>query len=260
MPGIGLVADVDAMVEASVTTTIDGNPVTVTDTQSYWLDPSAAYGGVSSFSSVNGQSVVVAALEYTVQNGNAGWSIANPDLDTLRFEVRSGDKWQYDSNTRERSEIAGDELYAPTDIITLNYDFMVEPGQSNTADWVVLGQFHADDLTTSPPYAMELKDDRMAIMVRYLDSKKYVSQYVYVDPNDIERGHSYDMTVSARFSNDSSGFLEVWRDDVQIVDYSGPIGYGYDVYWKMGIYRAEAAEALAANYSDFFITDGSLVA
>jgi hypothetical protein len=47
---------------------------------------------------------------------------------------------------------------------------------------------------------------------------------------------------------------------VQIVDYSGPIGYGYDVYWKMGIYRAEATETLAADYSGFFITDGALVA
>jgi hypothetical protein len=76
----------------------------------------------------------------------------------------------------------------------------------------------------------------------------------------IQRGHAYDMTVSARFSNDNSGFLKVWRDDVQIVDYSGPIGYGYDVYWKMGIYRAEATETLAADYSGFFITDGALVA
>ena len=25
----------------------------------------------------------------------------------------------------------------------------------------------------------------MAIMVRYLDGNKYISQYVYIDPNDI---------------------------------------------------------------------------
>ncbi|HET7717489.1 MAG TPA: Ig-like domain-containing protein [Bauldia sp.] len=255
-----LLADADAIVEASVTTIVDENPVTVTDLHSYWLDPAALFGGVSSFASANGQPVILGGLEYTVQNGNTAWSIANPDSDTLDFEVRSGDQWQYDSNTRERSELAGDERYAPTDIVTLNYDFVVEPGEPNSADWVVLGQFHADDLKTSPPYAMELRDERMAFMVRYLDDKQYVSRYVYTDPNNIQRGHSYDITVTARFSNDSNGFLKVWRDDVQIVDYAGPIGYGYDVYWKMGIYRAEATEALAVSYSGFFITDGALVA
>ena len=204
-PGSAILADSNARIEASVTTLVDGADYTATDSQSYWLNPSDIFGGVTAFSSTNGQKVMVGGLQYTVQNGNAGWSIANPDSDTLRFEVHSGDQWKNDANNRERSEIAGGELYTPDDIITMNYDFTVEPGTINTAPWAVLGQFHANDLTTSPPFAVEMKGERMAIMVRYLDGN---NKYGLLDV--------------------SNGFEDIreWRGD-QVDD--GDVGFGVSI-------------------------------
>ncbi len=220
--------------------------------------PTSEVAGVTSFTPVSGKSFSVGGLTYWVQNGNHDWSLTNPDSQTLRFEVRSGDQWQYDPDWKERSEIASDAVYAPGQAVSVSYSVMIEPGHANTADWLVLGQFHADDGVTSPPMAMELVGDKMAIVLRYqLPGGAYQTQYVFQDTNDIVRGHYYDMKISANFENDNNGFLDVWRDGTQIVDYNGPIGYGYDVYWKMGVYRAESKETIAVNYKDFFFDDGT---
>ncbi len=194
-----------------------------------------------------------------MQNGNYNWSLSNPDPQTLRFEVRSGDQWQYDPDYKERSEVSGDDLYHPGTTLTTSYSVMVEPGKANTADWIVLGQFHADDNVSSPPLATELIGEKMAIVVRYhLPGESAVHAfYVYQDPNNIERGHYYQMQIAVKFENDGGGFVDVYRDGKQIVDYNGPIGYGNDVYWKEGVYRAESNETMAVSFRDLSITKDS---
>ena len=201
------------------------------------------------------------ATTYTAQNGDRPWSIATPAADTIRFEVRSGDQWFQDPGHRERSEIRGETVYADGNTINVNYNFMIEAGAANTADWAVLGQFHADDNYTSPPFAVELIGERMAIVIRYrlpgddADTKLEL----YVDSKDIERGHYYDIEIAVNFDLDGKGFLDVSRDGEQIVDYDGPIGYGYGVYWKHGIYREEFGRDSRRPYKDFSLaSDGGV--
>ena len=62
------------------------------------------------------------------------------------------------------------------------------------------------------------------------------------------------MIVRATFAGDASGHLEVWRDGERIVDYTGPIGYGEGVYWKLGLYRHSAPETIAMNVRNLFVT------
>ena len=77
----------------------------------------------------------------------------------------------------------------------------------------------------------------------------------YVDPNPLIRDHTYSMKIDTNFANDSSGYLYVWRDGVQIVNYHGPIGYGDATYWKEGIYSAvDGNQTIAVDYSNLKIT------
>lgn len=203
---------------------------------------------ISSFSDNNGAKFNIGAVTYRVQNADESWSLDLVDDATLRFTVRPEDTWQYDSSTRERSEIASTKIFAPGEDVSFSYQFMVEEGESNTADWLLLGQMHANDLTTSPPFAVEMKGEKMAIMVRYkTESGDIVSRYVYKDSQDIERGHYYSMKVEADFSM-SGGYLRVWRDGEKIVDYQGPLGYDNGVYWKEGVYRSESNETISVNF------------
>ena len=199
------------------------------------------------------ESINVDGVDYLAQNGGQSWSIATPDADTVRFEVRPGDRWEDDPATRERSELSGEAIYSEGTTLSVSYSFMIEPGAANSAAWTVIGQFHADDHSTPPPFAVELIDEQMAIVVRYMlpgdDSPDTL--VVYRDDTNLERGRYYDIDITVNFGLTGEGFLKVSRDGTEIVNYDGPIGYGYGVYWKHGIYRAESAEALVVNYKDF---------
>jgi hypothetical protein len=205
-------------------------------------------------------------LTYRVQNAQDSWSLTSLDPTTLRFELRSQDHWAQDDSSSQRSEIAINGLYDPRTPITVSYNFTVEPGQANTASWMVLGQFHNNDTTTSPPFAVMMYGEHMAIVARYQLPGQSNQTYMrlYEDPNPIQRGHSYSMNIDVDFDNSGNGYLHVWRDGVEIVNYQGPIGYGQQVYWKEGIYRADAPQTIAVDYQNLDIaipsSDGILIA
>jgi len=193
---------------------------------------------------------------YSNQNGNLSYSVALND-DTFRFEVHPDDLWKPGSTTSERSEIRGETVYQPGDILDVSYGFMIEPGAANTAtgrggagDWLIVGQFHADDYESQPPFAIEMLGEKMAIIIRYGDPTDSKYRELYVDSQPIERGHYYDMRIEVRFENNGNGFLHIWRDGEEIVNYSGPLGYDNGVYWKYGIYRSETDTKIAVNYRD----------
>ena len=198
-------------------------------------------------------------VDYLIQNAGKSWNIATPDADTVRFEVRPGDRWADDPNTRERSELSGgDTPYASGHALTVSYDFMIETGPANTAEWVVAGQFHANNDSSPPPFAVEFRGEKMTIVIRYElpgeDSPTRV--VIYEDDANVKRGHYYDIDITVNFDITGSGFLDVTRDGKQIVDYDGPIGYGEDVYWKYGIYRESSGETLAVNFRNFTLKSG----
>lgn len=197
---------------------------------------------------------------YGVHNSARSGSLTAPDEATVRFEVSAGDVWPRDPPSRERSEIVG-PLYPQGETLTVTYAFMVEPGAPNTSDWLVMGQFHGADSFRSPPFAVELVGERMAIKVRRLSrSGKVITEHAYLDDRDIERGRYYEIVIRARFAADGSGRLKVWRDGTPIVTYAGAMGYGDGVYWKHGVYRESSAETIAVNIRDLFVSgDGGLI-
>jgi Ca2+-binding RTX toxin-like protein len=229
------------------------------------LEALSAEGGlITEFSPLSSHRIKIDGVEYGVQNGNYAWSIANPDSQTLRFEVRSGDQWRYDDNRKERSEVSSDTIIPAGETIEVSYRFMIEPGEANqatgaigTGNWLTLGQFHSEDGESSSVFAVEMIGEKMAIRAAYkLPGQDYVAWYAFKDSQDIVRGKYYEMDIRVNFANDQTGFLEVWRDGVQIVDYDGPMGYGADVYWKYGIYRHEQDETIAVNYADMWVRSG----
>lgn len=189
---------------------------------------------------------------YAIQSAGQSWSQSSPDPETLRFELHHGDHWSSPSWTdpisSERDEIAGQTVYPAGTQINIAYELMVEPGPTNSASgpgrWLVLSQMHEYNIPNSPPLAIELVDgDHMAVNI---GTRNPI--YLYVDPNPIQRGRYYSMTIEVKFANDGNGFLKVWRDSSKIVDYRGSIGTGAGTYWKQGIYRSSANETFAVSF------------
>jgi large repetitive protein len=224
--------------------------------------------------------ISVDGLPFFVQNaninGNAPWAITQTDPQTFRFELRPSDFWQ--DNGSHRTEIAQAGLNPAGTPINVAYQFMIEPGYTNNK-WTVLGQFHNNDGAASPStgdfpnFAMELTGpggvgtgDYLGIWANFAlpgqSSSTQItgggSNWLYVSPTQITRGQYNSVQIEANFQADSTGFLEVWFNDIQIVDYHGPLGYyGNSVYWKEGIYQdiSDLTRTLAVDYKNLQISN-----
>jgi hypothetical protein len=211
-------------------------------------------GAVAAFSPENGADIDVDGLSYSVQNADRSWSLQNPDPGVLRFELRPGDVWNGDTSVKERTEIAGETIYAAGSEIAIRYVFRVEPGPVNSAEWLLIGQLHATDEFTNPIFAVELIGEQLAVHLRYKRSEdRYEEWLAFVDDEPLVRGQYYTVEARLHLQNDETGNVDVWLDGEQIVDYSGAVGYGYGVYWKQGIYRAASSEDIAVEFRDLTI-------
>ena len=195
------------------------------------------------------------SLNYFTMSAHQPWSLTSPDSSTLRFELRAGDHYVDDPSSSQRSEISpiGSDghfyMYPSNTPIEVTYDFKIEAGTPTTANFVTLGQFH-DTTSGVPPYFVQLRPgDHMHITIK---NSQFIDD-VYADPNPLVRDHTYHMKIDVNFSTTDAGYLQVWRDGVQIVDYHGPIGLGDSVYWKEGVYRSTASETMAVDYSNLKI-------
>ena len=215
----------------------------------------ASVPGVTRFSGIDGSLINLDNHSFEVQSLQP-YSLQNPDSQTLRFELRSGDI--YGNYGTERVELE-QEIYvngtfgypADTDL-RVAYDFMLEPGNRNTSQWVVIGQWHHGD-AGSPPFAVALRGEHMQIITRTADTNAEVN--MYTDPKPIQRGHYYSMDIWVNFAR---GTLSVVRDGVPIVSFSGQgkLGTGTSrYYWKHGIYRAPTTnDTQVAHYRNFLIS------
>ncbi|WP_407158797.1 heparin lyase I family protein [Bradyrhizobium sp. STM 3557] len=244
---------------------------------------------ISNFSPLTDQwsaPIYVGGQPYYVENanvnGNAPWAITQLDSHTLQFQLRPNDIWA--DNDSHRSEISGGTVFAATKTISVSYQFEVLPGFSDTSGnlaWLILGQFHGDDNNTtyqniqggSPPLAFHLagangqgQGDYLAIEGFYALTGQNswtvatptgdpYNGYLYVSPTPIVRGQYYDIQIEVSFQNNSNGFVEIWINGTQVVDYHGPIGYGGGMYWKEGVYEGWSSnQTITVNYANTTVT------
>jgi hypothetical protein len=203
----------------------------------------------------------VSGQNYDSQNAGQPWSYAETAPGVYRFEVRSGDVWQYDPSSKNRSELHGQTQYPAGTQIDMSYDLTIAPGPANTAGWLVINQFHDsnDSAGYSPPFEIAMDGgENMGVNVNYLVNGQQAYKNVYRDASPIVRNHTYHFDIQATFDlGTGSAKLLIKRDGATIVDYRGPMGFpSGKVYNKFGIYRAASAETMIATYSGMSIVTG----
>ena len=237
--------------------------------------PHPTGGLITSFTMTPNQLFDVDGHSYGVDTAGKPYSVTNPDSKTLRFEVRTGENWPpYDSSSVNRSELDGYPLMiAANKIINLAYKIQLEAGSPNTAPWFVIGQLHSDDknraavrggpiLWTSPPIAVELLGEKLSLVMRYCPSNldptngagNLTLTRLWTDTQNIVRGDWYNIQLQVYSMNDSTGYVRLWRNGTQVVNYNGPVGYGYGNYWCYGLYRAATTTTIACKYQNMTLT------
>jgi hypothetical protein len=224
---------------------------------------------ITSFSTTPESKFEVGGFDYGVDTAGKSYSLTSPDSQTLRFEVRPGDYASYDSSSVDRSEISGDYIPGNTPI-GINYQFMVEPNGTNntftnTASWLLVGQMHDGGTVTgtSPPFAMQLEGNHLQLVARYVEpggnpsngSSDLHMLTLWTDPNPIVPGQYYDINIQANVSNTGGGLLKLSVNGQQVVNYSGPLGYGSQTHWEEGVYRnAGPTETVTADFRNLMLT------
>ncbi|UFX42774.1 polysaccharide lyase [Bradyrhizobium sp. 41S5] len=232
-------------------------------------------GTIASFSSTPMTRFSIGGDVYGVQDASTSYSLTNPDPQTLRFQVQQGDHAWYDSSSVDRSEVSAAVNIPGGTPLNLNYQFMLEangPNGSftNTADgWFIVGQMHNDDnasgVGTSPPFAIQLVGDHLQVVARYVQPGQDPSNgagnvqmlTLWTDPNPIQTGVYNNIQIQADVSNTGGGYLKVSINGTQVVNYSGPLGYGVGTNWEYGIYRSTAPETVAVDYRNMTLLTGS---
>jgi hypothetical protein len=205
---------------------------------------------------------------YSVQNAGETYSYKQTG-EVYRFEVHSGDQWRAQDGAKERSEISAKQTLAFDKTYTMSYDFMVEPGQKNTAQWLNIGQFHGtpdagDYGSLGPVFAIQLNGERMQLITRTdpdrISEGRPEDNVLYTDSTDIVRGQWYHLDIQIRFDPDGKGLIDVTRDGKLLAHYEGGVGYNDATgpYWKMGIYREASPETLAVDYRNFNLVEDAI--
>lgn len=100
----------------------------------------------------------------------------------------------------------------------------------------------------------------MVVNIGYTNAAgQNVVQTLFTDSADIVQGQNYAMNIQVTFNPDGEGTLVVVRNEITIVNYTGPLGWADQtgVYWKEGIYKTVSPETVTVDYSNLAISTGA---
>lgn len=238
--------------------------------------PAPNGGLITNFTSARYNKFQIDGVPYGVLTVNKSYNLEQIDNHTLRFEIQQGDSVWCCNN--EASLIQRDQMWEPETPLTIAYQFMLEPGAANTADWFVLAEIQTDlsnspfpKAGVSPVVTIGLGGPKTApwsggehlqVWSQWCPTNlspangagNVKNQILWSQPTDIVRGKWYDIRIQTTIINSSAGHLNVWIDGTQVVNYSGPVGFGYPNYFLYGVYRHTSPQNTAAQFKNMTIS------
>jgi hypothetical protein len=249
---MGTITLTNARLNGTFTGTITHEEIDITPPDTEPPPESNTTGLITNFKAASGARYQVGGIDCWNDNANKAWSIKQLDDYTLRFEVRQNDRYSSDPADSNRSEVVfyhGDFRPAGREL-ELSETITVQPGPVSTASWMNLCQLHAEANSPPSPFYIELKTDTDKLQVIAQSPTDGWIQ-AYLAPKPIVRGKPMNLIYRVKMSpNDDSGYIRVWLDGEQIVDWSGRCGAmsgGY--YWKLGAYRENVSETITVDHS-----------
>ena len=195
---------------------------------------------------------------YSIQTDS---NVRKDGNDSIRFEIRGGESWEdQDFFVTYRSEIATEEFTRAN--ATKWYSFAVFfptnfPEETNR---LVFAQWHDSwhllQPGRIPSLAFRFVNGQFSITLRhsaehYIRDPDSVPSEKLFKKNHFALGRWHNFVVQAKWSYQDDGFVNVWWNGKQIVQYRGPVGYDESPgpQFKFGLYR-DATDKTYVNYFD----------
>jgi hypothetical protein len=172
--------------------------------------------------------------------------------ETLRFELRKGDSWLSRGGSSHRAEIETRERPQMNSVrwyrfsLMLPQDFPIEDNRLVLAQWHGVDKNYLGEPARSPVLAFRYSSGEFSITMRHSaerivrDADAVPSKKLFVTKS-FPLNEWNDFVVQAKWAYTEDGFINVWWNGKQIVEYHGPVGYNDDLapYFQFGIYRDE---------------------
>jgi hypothetical protein len=182
--------------------------------------------------------------------GDKPWTIL-PTAHGHRFELRAGEEQRAEFVGRTDTFGTGDEVWQ-----SFTFDINIRDGFEAVLpqpNWGIIGQWHSIDTALtggrSPVLYYDLGDDVFRIVTRSDTDGPTTEKVRYSSALPVAP-----VNIVTRFVLGSSGQLQVWRDGVEILNISCPIGYYNDAgdlcYWQWGNYHGSNAPISAVTTSN----------
>jgi hypothetical protein len=199
--------------------------------------------GDGEFIRLDGKSLIVLA-------DDKPWT-AQPTATGHRFELRPGESQRAEFVSRFDTFGTGDEVWQ-----SLTFEINIRDGFEAVLpppSWGIIAQFHSIDTAQtggrSPVLYYDLGDNEFRIVTRSDTDGPNVEKVRYSAA--VPAGQ---VNIVTRFVLGASGQLQVWRDGVEIVNISCPIGYynyvGDLCYLQWGNYHQAGAPISAVTTSN----------
>lgn len=122
-------------------------------------------------------------------------------------------------------------------------DHEQDPTSDIVTQWPSYPDFDLGEDWRNPPLSLSIRDDRF-VLNSHWDAAS-VTEYRQYDGSQswdlgaVSKGEWIDWVFHMRWSYESDGVLEVWRDDQLVVDRNGPNTFNDETapYLKMGVYK-----------------------
>ena len=208
-----------------------------------------------------------------------GWLIQSPNSRALylssdptdaqnsvvRFELRQGETLQTRTVNRPRAELY--EQYRAPFHHPIEYQFRVffpdewqnDDVRALIAQWHATPDLHLDEVSRSPNLALDVHGDQLLIKVQTSpvavnqDNRTDMLHEVLYRSDPIKKNQWYQIKVEVNWSWSPDGYIKVWIQGQQVVNYVGPTAYQdcYGPYFKMGIYRQDSPNTFVMYADDY---------
>ena len=208
-----------------------------------------------------------------------GWLIQSPnpralhlssdptdaDNSVVRFELRQGETLQTRTVNRPRAELY--EQYRAPFHRPIEYQFRVfipnewhnDNVRALIAQWHATPDLHLNEVSRSPNLALDMRGDQLLVKLQtssvavHHDNRTAMVHDVLYRSDPIKKNQWYQFKVQVNWSWSADGYVKLWIQNKQVVDYVGPTAYQdcYGPYFKMGIYRQDSPNTFVMYADDY---------
>lgn len=183
--------------------------------------------------------------------------------DSMRFEIRRGESWtsgdklvsfRTEVNTNQHVPMNSENWYGFS--IQLPNDFPIENNRLVLAQWWALNKENLGEVLKAPPLQLRYADGRMSIRLRtsrlrvVKDPEAYTENKLF-ETRKFRHGQWNDFVFQVKWAfND--GFINVWLNGEQVVEYKGQTTYDDEIgpKFKFGLYRDDSKETYVSFMSE----------